>query len=112
VWFTSLFSGPASFVASLIYRQLLLRWIDTRHQLRKPFLIASLSVLAMCGVEACLLATIGPVESRSLIGPLFEVVHRSLFLLGLPALATALALARSAGGGFTCSGHVGAFQAS
>src|SRR4051812_1492506 len=90
-------SIPGSFVLISLYRLILLkvvarfRWTIT---LLRP---ASYVVLGLFAVEIAFLATLGAIQSRALIGPLFSTGHAIVFLLGTPALANILLLRKPAG---------------
>ncbi len=53
----------------------------------------SLLVLGMIVVEMLLLATLGVVRSRAVVGPSFYLLHVACFFLGTPALGNVLILA-------------------
>jgi hypothetical protein len=90
--FGILLSIPAAFVASSIYRLLLLK-ATVRYPSIAPIIKpASILVLVLFAVEIVLLVTIGAVRSRALIGPAFEIAILGIFILGMPALANVLVL--------------------
>jgi hypothetical protein len=95
--FGTLFSIPAAFFAIVIYRFFLIRatlkygWIST---VFKP---ASYLVLALLGFELLLLCLFGAVQSRHMIGPLFEGIRIVVFFLGPPALANLMLIRPSVG---------------
>jgi hypothetical protein len=78
-------SIPGAFVMIALYRLILLkvvarfRWATT---LLRP---ASFVVLGLFAVEIALLVTLGAVQSRALIGPVFVTGHAIVFFLGTPA---------------------------
>ncbi len=85
---------PAAFVASAIYSQILIR-LPLSPSMKRYLLWASFFVLGSLVLEWLLLATLGAVQSRSMIGPIFYLVHLALFLLAVPALANILVIGRS-----------------
>ena len=90
-------SIPVAFVMIALYRLILLkvvarfRWATT---LLRP---ASYVVLGLFAVEIALLVTLGAVQSRALIGPVFVTGHAFVFFLGTPALANVILLRKPAG---------------
>jgi hypothetical protein len=87
-----------AFVASMLYRLLLDRTVLMLQGPSRWLRRGSLLILALFAAELILLATIGPVRSRGILGPGFYAAHLVLFFLGPPALANLLVL-RPRGGG-------------
>ena len=85
---------PFAFIASTTYSHLysraMARWPRASH------LFARLASVALCtlAIEVVLVACLGPVRCRSLLGPGFTAVHTALFLSGIPSLATVLVASR------------------
>ena len=90
--FGILLSIPVAFVASVVYCFLLATVLIRFDMLRRWMWWASLVVLIGFGVEILILATLGAVRARHIIGPVFYVAHLAVFLLGTPALANVLIL--------------------
>jgi hypothetical protein len=90
-------SIPGAFVMIALYRLILLkvvarfRWATT---LLRP---ASYVLLGLFAVEIALLVTLGAIQSRALIGPVFFTGHTIVFFLGTPALANIILLRKPAG---------------
>jgi hypothetical protein len=83
-------SIPTAFVAVVVY-SFALRWVVRRQPwVARVFVPASLLVLAGLAVEWLLLATIGAVRSRGIVGPVFYPAHLAVFFLSVPAAATVL----------------------
>ncbi len=92
--FGLLCSIPPAFLTSAGYSFVLSR-AQTRWPRFSLFLFrASVIVLIVFAVEAILLASLGAVRSRELIGPRFYDAHFACFLLGVPSLATVLVVGR------------------
>ena len=85
-------SVPVAFAACLVYCFLLARIVIHLDRLRRALWAASAFVLLAVAVEVALLATLGAVRSRAIIGPAFYVGHVALFFLGPPALGNLLVL--------------------
>jgi len=85
---------PAAFVASAIYSRILGKLSPTG-SLRRFVLWASLAVLGALVLEWILLATLGAVQCRSMIGPAFYLLHFALFLLAVPSLVNILVIGRT-----------------
>jgi hypothetical protein len=79
---------------SMVYCALLAHAIRRYEPLRGGLYTASLIVLLGFVCELALLATLGAVNSRALVGPSFYVAHVIFFILGTPALANVLVLRR------------------
>ena len=85
-------SIPVAFVMSMAYCAVLahaIRWVEG---LRRWLYAVSLVVLAGFLCEVVLLATLGAIGSRAVVGPAFYLAHVVFFLLGTPALANVLLL--------------------
>ena len=83
-------SVPAAFVATVLYSYVL-RWVGRKQPwLAKALIPASLLVLASLAIEWLLLATVGAVRSRGMVGPAFYPAHLAVFFLSVPAAATVL----------------------
>lgn len=85
---------PAAFCASALYSQVLVRLALTG-SLRRFVLGVSVALLAALVVEWVLLAKLGAVGCRSVIGPAFYPLHLVLFFLAVPSLANILVLGRA-----------------
>jgi hypothetical protein len=85
-------SIPVALVASMVYSLFLARFVLERERPSRWLRLTSFLVLALFAAEIALLATLGSVRSRSLLGPGFYAVHLVLFFLGTPALANLLVL--------------------
>ena len=84
-------SMPAAFLACAIYFAFL-RVLIKRVPVERILTVGASAVLATLFAEWALLATLGAVRSRAVIGPIFYPVHLALFMLGVPALATVLTI--------------------
>jgi hypothetical protein len=83
-------SIPAAFVATVVY-SFGLRWVVRKQPwLARVLIPASLLVLASLAVEWVLLASVGAVRSRGIVGPAFYPAHLAVFFLSVPAAATVL----------------------
>jgi hypothetical protein len=88
-------SIPAAFVATVVY-SFALRWVIRKQPWLATVLVpASLLVLASLAVEWVLLATVGAVRSRGIVGPMFYPAHLAVFLLSVPAAATVLVVKKA-----------------
>lgn len=87
-------SIPFCYLAAAVYCALLPRIVSAWPRLRMPLLLPSLVVLGSLIGEMVLLATLGAVRSRGLLGPGFTMAHTALILLSVPALANILVLQR------------------
>ena len=90
--FGIIFSIPVAFVMSMVYCAVLAHAIRRFENLRRWLYAVSLILLAGFLAEVLLLATLGAVGSRALVGPGFYVAHVVFFFLGTPALANILLL--------------------
>jgi hypothetical protein len=90
-------SVPVAFVACLVYCFLLARVVVHLNRLRQAMWLVSALVLLTLVIEVSLVATLGAVRSRTIVGPGFYVAHVALFFLGPPALANLLVLWRPRG---------------
>jgi len=90
--FGILFSIPAAFFASAIYSRFLQHASPYWPRLSRFLFRSSVVVLISLGAEVILLAVLGAVHCRELLGPIFYQAHFALFLLGVPSLATLLAI--------------------
>lgn len=93
--FGIIFSIPAAFIATAVYRILLLLAVGKCHWITRLFRPVSYVVLGLFGFELILLIKYGAVASRGLVGPAFYAVHTVVFFLGTPALANVLLLRTS-----------------
>ncbi len=87
-----LFSVPGAFVASVVYRYLILFASGRWPRIKPVFMLASCFVLALMITEWILLAVRGAVETRVAIGPAYYIVHSVIFFLGTPAVLNLLVL--------------------
>jgi hypothetical protein len=92
--FGILFSIPAAFLASTVWCGILAHTIKRFERLSRCLYTVSLIVLVAFISEVVLLITLGAVQSRGMIGPVFYVVHSAIFFLGTPALANVALLHR------------------
>jgi hypothetical protein len=95
--FGSVLSVPVAFVASLVYCLVLAKVVVRFDRPSRWLRRASVAVLTWFAVEVLLLATVGAVRARTVLGPSFYVAHVALFFLGAPALGNLLVLRRDAG---------------
>src|SRR5437899_1852990 len=79
------FSVPGAFVASAVYRSLLLIATARWPRIRPVFMFASYVVLAAILAEWAFLALQGAVGTRIIIGPGYYVGHLFVFFLGTPS---------------------------
>jgi hypothetical protein len=91
--FGILCSIPAAFCASAIYARIL-RSAILSPRARRLVLWTSVSVLGSLSGEWILLATVGAVRGRQIVGPSFYPVHLIVFFLAIPALVNILVLTR------------------
>jgi hypothetical protein len=85
---------PAVLVANSGY-VLLVRFGLVRFRKLRPWLLwPSYLVVMLAIVDVTLVATLGAVAARTLIGPAFWGFHLVVFLFGAPSLANVLVLAR------------------
>ena len=83
---------PAVMLANVLY-VLLVRFIFVRFQtIRRWLLWPSYVVVALAVVDVVLIATLGAVASRYLLGSAFWGIHEIVFVLGAPALGNVLLL--------------------
>ena len=92
--FGIIFSVPVAFVASVVYCIILVKVVRKYERTSRLLRWASAVVLAGFVVEVILLATMGAVRSRRMIGPGFYLAHSAVFFLGTPALANMFLLRR------------------
>jgi len=85
---------PAVVVANVCYVLLVRFGFHRFPKLRRWLLWPSYLVLGGAIIEIALVAAIGALRARTLIGPTFLAVHLVVFLLGAPSLANALVLSR------------------
>jgi hypothetical protein len=90
--FGILLSIPAAFVASGLYILFLIFVVRRFARASLWLWWSGVVILAFFAVELLLLATLGPVRSRAVVGPSFYPAHVALFLCGTPALANLLIL--------------------
>ena len=102
-------SVPAAFVAAAVY-SMLFRRLPLRPWLKTALVSLSALVLAGLVVEWVLLATVGVLPLRGALGPAFEVLHLSCFVLAIPALVQTLVLLKpdSAASSWLAVGALGA----
>lgn len=98
--FGIIFSIPVAFVASLLYWLFLVELVSKSTRVTRWLLFTSYIVLLLFSAELIILAILGAVRVRGLLGPGFYVAHICFFFLGTPALANSLVL-RPGGGFFT-----------
>src|SRR5262245_28696627 len=84
--FGILLSIPAAFVASGLYILFLILVVRRFARASLWLWWSGVVILAFFVVELLLLATLGPVRSRAVVGPSFYPAHVALFLCGTPAL--------------------------
>src|SRR5262245_50943008 len=83
---------PAVMLANVLY-VLLVRFIFVRFQtIRRWLLWPSYVVVALAVVDVVLVATLGAVAARYLLGSAFWGIHETGFVLGAPALGNVLLL--------------------
>jgi len=85
-------SIPVAFLASTLYCLFLAPVITKFERTSRWLRVVSWTVLGVFAAELILLATMGSVRSRGLLGPGFYIAHLILFFLGPPALANLLVL--------------------
>jgi hypothetical protein len=90
--FGIIFSIPVAFVVSMVYCAVLAHAIRRFERLRRWLYAVSFVLLAGFLAEVVLLATLGAVGSRAVVGPAFYVAHVVFFSLGTPASANVLLL--------------------
>ena len=93
--FGIVFSIPAAFIASVVYRVFVLKLHASWSWVKPVFLLASYVVLGVILVEWILLLLLGAVGARLLVGPMFYPIHVGVFVLGTPALLNILILSPS-----------------
>jgi hypothetical protein len=92
--FGIILSVPVAFVMSMVYCAVLAYAIRRYEPLCRLLYATSRILLLGFVCEIALLATLGAVRSRALVGPSFYVAHVIFFVLGTPALANVLLLRR------------------
>ena len=90
-------SIPLALVASLFYCLFLVKIVSRSERARYRMRFASLVVLGLFAAECVLLATLGAVRSRAVLGPGFYPAHLLSFFLTTPALANLLVFRSRAG---------------
>jgi hypothetical protein len=90
--FGIMFSIPVAFGMSMVYCAVLAKVLRNVDRLYAILYIPSLVVLGLFLVEVVLVASLGAVSSRTIVGPASYVVHLVIFFLGTPALANVLVL--------------------
>jgi hypothetical protein len=90
--FTIMFSLPAAFLASCLYVLFLVFVVRPRSRLSLWLWWAAVPILGTLAIELLLLATLGTLRSRAVVGPAFYPVHSVLFFVCPPALANLLVL--------------------
>ncbi len=90
--FGIVFSIPGAFIASAVYRFLLIAAVRRWPLIRPAFKVASYLVLTGIIAEWILLALRGAAGTRVAIGPLYYDIHVLIFFLRTPALMNLLAL--------------------
>jgi hypothetical protein len=90
--FGIILSIPGAFVATWIYRWIIVNATSGWPRLRPPLLAASYLALGGVAVEWILLQVRGPVGTRLLLGPAYNTLHFLIFLGGVPALLNVLVL--------------------
>lgn len=88
--FGIILSIPAAFVISMLYCLFVAKVLSRSDRLISWLRIASMIVLVLLAAEVILVASVGSVRSRAILGPGFYVVHLALFFLATPALANLL----------------------
>jgi hypothetical protein len=83
---------PAVVVANICY--VLLVWFGLSRLIKlRPWLLwPSRLVIALAASDVIVVASLGAVTARRLIGPAFDWLHLLVFLLGAPSLANLLVL--------------------
>ena len=89
------FSIPGAFIASAVYRFLLMLAVCRWPLIRPVFKVASYIVLTGIIAEWVFLALRGAVGTRVAVGPQYYDAHVLIFFLGTPALMNLLALSNS-----------------
>jgi hypothetical protein len=92
--FAIVFSFPAGICAGLGYSLILDQIVSRFRRVAKVFVWTSCIVLTGLIIESALLAALGAVTCRGLLGPAFSGTHLIIFVLGTPALANVLVLPR------------------
>ncbi len=95
--FGILFSIPAAFIASTIYCFFLYKCVSHYPRLCQWFRTGSFIVLGGFAIEVFLLILLGPIRSRTYLGPGFYLAHMIFFIFGTPALANLTALRKKGG---------------
>jgi hypothetical protein len=85
-------SIPVAFIASTLYCLFVAKVVSKSRGASRWLSFGSYLVLFLFLIEVALLATLGAVRSRTLIGAGFYVGHLVIFFLGVPALANLLVL--------------------
>lgn len=90
------FAIPAVLAANVVY-VLIVRFALSRFAKLRPWVLwPSWLVVATALIDIVVVATIGAVAARTLMGPAFWTVHLLVFLFGAPSLANVLILSRRA----------------
>ena len=84
---------PAAFLATALYTPIA-RWAFRNRWIERSACWVSTAVLVGLILEWGALASIGPVRSRGIIGPLFYALHSVFILLAVPAFANLLIIKR------------------
>jgi len=90
-------SIPVAFIMIALYRFILLKAVARFRWAAALLRPASYVVLGLFAVEIGLLATLGAIQSRALIGPVFFIGHIIVFFFGAPALANVILLRKPSG---------------
>jgi hypothetical protein len=85
-------SIPAAFIISMFYCLFVAKVVSRSGRLISWLRIVSQIVLVLLVAEVMLVASIGSVRSRAVLGPGFYVIHLALFFVATPALANLLVL--------------------
>jgi hypothetical protein len=83
---------PAAFVTSAVYAALLERLVRDRARVAGAMRGGAEVVLALLLAEFVAVLSAGAVRCREALGPAFWTAHQALFVLGVPALVTRMAL--------------------
>jgi hypothetical protein len=92
--FAIILSLPGGLLIGLIYAAVADALASQFRWLAKPVFCTSIIILVGLVLELVLLATMGAVRSRGLLGPSFLLIHFVSFVLGAPALANVLVVPR------------------
>ena len=90
--FGLIFSVPFIFVSSCLYLSFLKRIISFMPWITGIFLIPSIFIIILLVLEIIGVATVGTLNLRSFIGPIFYKIHTVIFFLAVPSLSNVMQL--------------------